>query len=257
MLSVLRQSRCGTVHSTLLIDSFNDTKPKLDALCSNTQHCRTRRHTTLLDSPHCIILHRTALYLYLTPLSNLSRLFSFLLTFPNHFRHPISSHLIISLIFFHPGTLMVEPTESEDKPELDRFCDAMLSIRREIEDVVQGRVTVEESPLKVLHNIQCALLILRTGSQCVCQRNAARRHDLPSSHPSSPLLTYPLHFSSLLFRRPHLSIFIILSLNFSFSSHLLFIPSINFSGRSPHDGHGVPEQLGQSILARSCRYGIT
>jgi len=35
-----------------------------------------------------------------------------------------------------PGTLMVEPTESEDKAELDRFCDALLSIRREIEDVV-------------------------------------------------------------------------------------------------------------------------
>lgn len=48
------------------------------------------------------------------------------------------------------GTLMVEPTESEDKPELDRFCDAMLSIRKEIEDVVQGRIDVEESPLKVL-----------------------------------------------------------------------------------------------------------
>ena len=66
-------------------------------------------------------------------------------------------HLIFSLfISFHfvlsqSGTLMVEPTESEDKPELDRFCDAMLSIRREIEDVVQGRVTAEESPLKVQH----------------------------------------------------------------------------------------------------------
>ena len=47
------------------------------------------------------------------------------------------------------GTLMVEPTESEDKPELDRFCDAMLSIRKEIEDVVTGRIDVEDSPLKV------------------------------------------------------------------------------------------------------------
>ena len=36
------------------------------------------------------------------------------------------------------GTLMVEPTESEDKAELDRFCDAMLSIRKEIEDVITG-----------------------------------------------------------------------------------------------------------------------
>ena len=36
------------------------------------------------------------------------------------------------------GTLMVEPTESEDKAELDRFCDAMIQIRAEIEDVVAG-----------------------------------------------------------------------------------------------------------------------
>ena len=35
------------------------------------------------------------------------------------------------------GTLMVEPTESEDKGELDRFCDAMIQIRTEIDDVVQ------------------------------------------------------------------------------------------------------------------------
>ena len=39
-----------------------------------------------------------------------------------------------------PGTLMIEPTESEDKAELDRFCDAMLLIRKEIEDVVSGKV---------------------------------------------------------------------------------------------------------------------
>ena len=46
------------------------------------------------------------------------------------------------------GTIMVEPTESEDKAEMDRFCDALLLIRREIEDVVSGAVAVEESPLK-------------------------------------------------------------------------------------------------------------
>lgn len=46
------------------------------------------------------------------------------------------------------GTLMVEPTESEDKPELDRFCDALLSIRKEIEDVVTKKVQANESPLK-------------------------------------------------------------------------------------------------------------
>src|SRR5579863_1472938 len=47
-----------------------------------------------------------------------------------------------------PGTLMIEPTESESKVELDRFCDAMISIRREIEDVVQAKFAVAESPLR-------------------------------------------------------------------------------------------------------------
>ena len=46
------------------------------------------------------------------------------------------------------GTLMVEPTESEDKGELDRFCDAMLQIRREIEDVVSGRADARDNVLK-------------------------------------------------------------------------------------------------------------
>jgi glycine dehydrogenase len=45
------------------------------------------------------------------------------------------------------GTLMIEPTESEDKAELDRFCDAMLSIRREIDDVAEGRLALNDSPL--------------------------------------------------------------------------------------------------------------
>jgi glycine dehydrogenase len=46
------------------------------------------------------------------------------------------------------GTLMVEPTESEDKAELDRFCDAMIQIRREIEDVVTGRADKVDNLLK-------------------------------------------------------------------------------------------------------------
>lgn len=46
------------------------------------------------------------------------------------------------------GTLMVEPTESEEKAELDRFVDAMLSIRREIADVETGSTTIEASPLR-------------------------------------------------------------------------------------------------------------
>ena len=43
---------------------------------------------------------------------------------------------------------MVEPTESETKAELDRFCDAMIAIRAEIEEVASGRWDVEDSPLR-------------------------------------------------------------------------------------------------------------
>jgi len=46
------------------------------------------------------------------------------------------------------GTLMVEPTESETKAELDRFCEAMLAIREEIRDVEEGRIDGENNPLK-------------------------------------------------------------------------------------------------------------
>ena len=46
------------------------------------------------------------------------------------------------------GTLMVEPTESEDLAELDRFCAAMIAIRAEIEAVAEGRVAVEASALR-------------------------------------------------------------------------------------------------------------
>ena len=45
------------------------------------------------------------------------------------------------------GSLMVEPTESEDRAQLDRFCDAMIAIIGEIDDVAAGRVALEESPL--------------------------------------------------------------------------------------------------------------
>jgi len=47
-----------------------------------------------------------------------------------------------------PGTLMVEPTESEDLAELDRFCDAMIAIAGEIQQVVDGKWSVEDSPLR-------------------------------------------------------------------------------------------------------------
>jgi glycine dehydrogenase len=56
------------------------------------------------------------------------------------------------------GTLMVEPTESEDLAELDRFCDAMVAIRSEIEEVASGRWEVGDSPLRGAPHTAAALV---------------------------------------------------------------------------------------------------
>jgi glycine dehydrogenase len=46
-----------------------------------------------------------------------------------------------------PGTLMIEPTESESQAELDRFCNALISIRQEIQDIEDGRSDAHDNPL--------------------------------------------------------------------------------------------------------------
>ena len=56
------------------------------------------------------------------------------------------------------NTLMIEPTESESKDELDRFCDAMISIRKEIKDVEDGKVPKEGNVLKMSPHPQQDLL---------------------------------------------------------------------------------------------------
>jgi len=53
-----------------------------------------------------------------------------------------------TLSFPVPGTVMIEPTESEDKDELDRFCDAMISIRNEIKKVEEGNSDKKDNVLK-------------------------------------------------------------------------------------------------------------
>jgi glycine dehydrogenase len=54
-----------------------------------------------------------------------------------------------------PGTLMIEPTESEDKDELDRFCDALIAIRREIEAVERGKIAAADCVLRhAPHSLQ-------------------------------------------------------------------------------------------------------
>lgn len=56
------------------------------------------------------------------------------------------------------GTLMVEPTESENKVELDRFIDAMLAIRSEIDRVQQGEWPLEDNPLVNAPHVQAELV---------------------------------------------------------------------------------------------------
>ncbi len=47
-----------------------------------------------------------------------------------------------------PGTLMIEPTESESLSELDRFCEAMVRIRAEIARIIEGKIDAKDNPLK-------------------------------------------------------------------------------------------------------------
>ena len=47
-----------------------------------------------------------------------------------------------------PETLMIEPTESEDLAEIDRFCDALISIRKEIRDIENNVYPIDNNPLK-------------------------------------------------------------------------------------------------------------
>jgi glycine dehydrogenase len=56
------------------------------------------------------------------------------------------------------GTLMIEPTESEDLRELERFINAMVSIRAEIADIEAGEMTIEESPLRFAPHTSADLL---------------------------------------------------------------------------------------------------
>jgi glycine dehydrogenase len=56
------------------------------------------------------------------------------------------------------GTLMIEPTESESKAELDRFVDAMIAIREEIRAIEEGRMDRHDNPLRNAPHTAAALL---------------------------------------------------------------------------------------------------
>jgi glycine dehydrogenase len=56
-----------------------------------------------------------------------------------------------------PGTMMIEPTESESRAELDRFCDALIAIRQEIRDIETGLMDRHDNPLKHAPHTAAAL----------------------------------------------------------------------------------------------------
>lgn len=60
------------------------------------------------------------------------------------------------------GCLMIEPTESEDKAELDRFCDSLISIRHEIDAIAAGRLDFNKNPLRVQN------FLLQPNFFCIC-----------------------------------------------------------------------------------------
>jgi glycine dehydrogenase len=57
-----------------------------------------------------------------------------------------------------PGTLMIEPTESESKAELDRFCEALIKIRQEIREIEEGKADRTDNALKGAPHTAQALL---------------------------------------------------------------------------------------------------
>ena len=71
-----------------------------------------------------------------------------------------------------PGTLMIEPTESESKEELDKFCDALISIRKELDDIVNGITTQQDNPIlnapHVVHEV-----IANDWNHCYSRETAA------------------------------------------------------------------------------------
>ena len=85
------------------------------------------------------------------------------------------------------GTLMVEPTESESLEEIDRFCDAMISIRGEIDRVADGEWPVDESPLRYAPHTAEDLLgpwerPYSRSSAPILSQGFASRSILPPSH---------------------------------------------------------------------------
>ncbi len=71
-----------------------------------------------------------------------------------------------------PGTLMIEPTESESKEELDKFCEALISIKGEIEDILNGVTTIQDNPILNAPHI-VSEVIANEWNHCYTREKAA------------------------------------------------------------------------------------
>ena len=87
-----------------------------------------------------------------------------------------------------PGTLMIEPTESESLAELDRFCDAMIAIRAEIDEVARGEVAVADSVLRRAPHT-AAVLMADEWDRPYTRRQAA--YPLPAMEGGGPDKYFP------------------------------------------------------------------
>ncbi|HNY55671.1 MAG TPA: glycine dehydrogenase (aminomethyl-transferring), partial [Chitinophagales bacterium] len=71
-----------------------------------------------------------------------------------------------------PGTLMIEPTESESKEELDKFCEALIAIRKELDDITNGITTQQDNPvLNAPHVV--AEVVANDWNHCYTREKAA------------------------------------------------------------------------------------
>ena len=77
-----------------------------------------------------------------------------------------------------PGTLMIEPTESETKSELDKFCDAMIAIKKEIVEIESGKMPQEDNVLvnaPILYTIFAMIGITLFKRKCVFPTNGIKK----------------------------------------------------------------------------------
>ena len=86
-----------------------------------------------------------------------------------------------------PGTLMIEPTESENKAELDRFCDAMIAIRNEIREIESGHADRKNNVLKNAPHT-ARMLAVEAWSHAYSREKAAYPLDYLKSHKFWPVV---------------------------------------------------------------------